>query len=179
MRFAGFIRSLNVGTHNRITMQALTGLLEDAGFGAVRTSLQSGNLLFDAKGTPEAVASRAEAALVKAKLKNAAVMVFTLDELRALKAPFKGAPTAAVRHAVTFLREARSSPLDTTRWGGVELVAATPRAVFTLVRIAAKVPNPNALIEKATGTEATTRWWNVVQDLCALDEAPVTPRRGR
>ena len=48
MRYAVVLRAINVGTHNRIRMETLRDALSEAGFGDVRSYLQTGNLTLDA-----------------------------------------------------------------------------------------------------------------------------------
>lgn len=61
-RHAALLRGVNV---NGIVVKsdALRALFERLGFGAVRTVLASGNVLFDAKDSPDALRPRIEAAL--------------------------------------------------------------------------------------------------------------------
>jgi uncharacterized protein (DUF1697 family) len=47
MRYVGLLRGINVGGANLISMAELRSAFEDAGMGAVRTYINSGNVLFD------------------------------------------------------------------------------------------------------------------------------------
>jgi uncharacterized protein (DUF1697 family) len=49
-RFVVLLRGVNVGKGNRVPMAELRALLEGRGFGAVRTLLNSGNVVVDAPG---------------------------------------------------------------------------------------------------------------------------------
>ena len=46
MRYVGLLRGINVGGANKISMAELKGAFEDAGMVAVRTYINSGNVLF-------------------------------------------------------------------------------------------------------------------------------------
>ncbi|HUH11498.1 MAG TPA: DUF1697 domain-containing protein, partial [Longimicrobiales bacterium] len=48
------LRGINVGGRHRLPMAALTALFEEAGCAAVRTYIQSGNVVF---GAPDVVAA--------------------------------------------------------------------------------------------------------------------------
>ena len=46
-RYVALLRGINVGGRNKVAMADLREAFEDAGFRAVRTYIQSGNVLFD------------------------------------------------------------------------------------------------------------------------------------
>ena len=46
-RYVALLRGINVGGKNPVPMHDLRGALEDAGYGAVATYIQSGNVLFE------------------------------------------------------------------------------------------------------------------------------------
>ncbi len=51
MRYLALLRGINVGGKNPVPMGELRATFEEAGFSAVQTYIQSGNVLFDASGT--------------------------------------------------------------------------------------------------------------------------------
>ena len=60
-------RGINVGGRNRLAMADLVATLESAGFSDVRTYIQSGNAVFNARGgTPTSLAARISAAVQRA-----------------------------------------------------------------------------------------------------------------
>lgn len=61
-RFVALLRGINVSGRNRVPMAELRPLCETLGWSAVRTYIQSGNVVFEAKGDGSAL----EAALEKA-----------------------------------------------------------------------------------------------------------------
>ena len=63
-QFVVLLRGINVGGHNRVPMTELRDALDRAGFEAVRTYIQSGNVLLDGGGRAEAaVVSDVEAVM--------------------------------------------------------------------------------------------------------------------
>ena len=58
------LRGINLVKRNRISMPELRGALDEAGFGDVRTYVQSGNVVLSSHGSPERVA-RDVGALIK------------------------------------------------------------------------------------------------------------------
>jgi uncharacterized protein (DUF1697 family) len=82
-RYAAFLRGVNVGGVN-LKMPEVAAALRDAGFENVRTILATGNVLLDATGSAATVRKKAEAALRSAFGYDAWVLVYGLDEVKAL-----------------------------------------------------------------------------------------------
>jgi uncharacterized protein (DUF1697 family) len=162
-----FLRAINVGTTNRITMVKLSGLFEAAGCSIVSTYLQSGNVIFDADGKLDEIASRIEAELVAAGLKKADVILRTPKELRALiKAnPFANHNADTHRFSVSFLKSApTATPTERLIKDGVEVCLLDDRTLCLAVpNTAALSGGASTVIDKPWGTASTTRWWNVVE----------------
>jgi uncharacterized protein (DUF1697 family) len=57
MRYVALLRGVNVGGRNKVAMADLRQAFEAAGFGSVRTYIQSGNVLFES-GAPRASLER-------------------------------------------------------------------------------------------------------------------------
>ncbi len=85
--YVAFFRGINVGGHHLVKMDALRKLHESLGFENVKTLLQSGNVVFDAK---TADAARIEEAFEKEFGFRSAVIVRSAKELQAAakKCPF-------------------------------------------------------------------------------------------
>lgn len=60
MKWVVLLRAVNLGARNKVPMAQLRRLLEEAGFGDVRTHLASGNVLFDGPRGRAAVAAQLE-----------------------------------------------------------------------------------------------------------------------
>lgn len=58
--YIALLRGINVGKHNRIKMADLKSLLETMGLTKVKTYIQSGNVLFEAKDEAEQLSQRLE-----------------------------------------------------------------------------------------------------------------------
>jgi uncharacterized protein (DUF1697 family) len=76
------IRGINVGRAKRVAMADLRALVEDLGYGEVRTLLNSGNVVFTtARAAPGNAAARIEKALASKLGVAARVLVLTAEEL--------------------------------------------------------------------------------------------------
>ena len=163
-RFVAFLRGVSP---MNAKMPALKASFESAGFTQVRTVLASGNVVFDAVETAEAVIERrAEAAMARELGRAFFTIVRPVARLREMLSdpPFEAhgiAPHA--KRVVSFLRAAQAPrvPLPLAQ-DMASVFLCTGREVFT-----AYVPTGNGpvfmnLIERAFGTELTTRTWETV-----------------
>jgi uncharacterized protein (DUF1697 family) len=87
-RYAILIRGINVGTAKRVAMADLRALLEELGYTAVKTHLNSGNAVVTGPedADPLDQAGRIEEALVARTGVSARVLVLTAEHLRAIVA---------------------------------------------------------------------------------------------
>ncbi len=81
--YAAFLRGVNVGGVN-LKMAEVAAALTGAGFGNVRTSLASGNVLLESSAGSAAVRTKAEAALREKFGYDAWVLVYDVDTVRRL-----------------------------------------------------------------------------------------------
>ena len=81
MRQIVLLRGINIGPHNRIAMPALRELLAGAGFGDVRTYVQSGNVVLTSDAPPDRLAAECRALIAEAFGLDIAVVVRTRAEL--------------------------------------------------------------------------------------------------
>jgi uncharacterized protein (DUF1697 family) len=86
MKQVALLRGINVGKSVQVPMKALKGLLEDLGFTAVVTYLNSGNVVFWSDHSPEEASSRFEAALAQRYGQAISVLVKTADEILGVEA---------------------------------------------------------------------------------------------
>jgi uncharacterized protein (DUF1697 family) len=86
VKYAIFLRGVNVGGRGKLSMSDLRGALENAGFADVSTYLQSGNAVVSVPGRSAAakVAGRVEAAIVTALGASPQLVVRTHRELTAV-----------------------------------------------------------------------------------------------
>src|SRR4051812_29217107 len=75
------LRGINLGSRNRVAMAELRDMLTDAGFGDVRTYLQSGNVVLASDASPEEIRTDVERLIADRFGLEIAVVVRTRDEL--------------------------------------------------------------------------------------------------
>jgi uncharacterized protein (DUF1697 family) len=101
------LRGINLGSTRRIAMPDLREALSDAGFGDVKTYVQSGNVVLTSRAAPRTVARKCEQAIAERFGFDVDVVVRTRDELARV---VKRNPLAKVaenpkRYQVSFLAE--------------------------------------------------------------------------
>lgn len=170
-RYIAFLRAINVGGH-QVKMDRLRALFGEMGFENVATFIASGNVIFDAKGKPDALEKKIETHLKEALGYEVATFLRTPQELAALAAlrPYddeeaahglyvgflKGAPSA---EATEKLMSLRGETVDFTVRG---------REVWWLSRISmADSRISNGTLEKALRMPATFRNVTTVRKLAA------------
>lgn len=175
------LRGINVLGKNKVPMRALAGALETAGFQAVRTYIQSGNIVFGSSSSDARVLARQIARLVERNFACApTVLVISRAELAAAVRgnPF---PDAHQNHKclhLYFLAARPKSPdldslarLDAGREafrlkGGVFYLWTPDGFADSVLR---------SRIERCLGVPATARNWRTVNELLKLlsqDKAP-------
>ncbi|WP_286830483.1 MULTISPECIES: DUF1697 domain-containing protein [Kordiimonas] len=178
-KFVALLRGINVGGHKKIKMADLKEVAGKCGLSDVQHYVQSGNLVFSGKGTPDAVAGKLEKACERTFGFPVDIMVLSEDEFRQEVAacPFadgsspkgeldpkflqlaflKGMPDSAHIEA---LFEAYEGPEM------VRLVGRTIHIYFTEGSGRSKLTP--LLTDKKLGVPATARNWNTVQKLLAM-----------
>jgi uncharacterized protein (DUF1697 family) len=164
MRYAAFLRAINIGKANRIKMDDLRELCAGIGLKDVSSYLQTGNLLFDWDGEAEAARDLLEAALIERGLKNAFAIVWPTSELEAFitTGPFRGHPADAWRQYVTLYR-------DTLPADRLEALRESPNTVALHERIVCSayelgtstVDVMNSPLARSIKVPGTTRYWHV------------------
>ena len=92
--YAALLRAINVGGTGKLPMTDLTAICKKAGFGAVKTYIASGNVVFTSPAKEAAVKATLEQALEKHMKKPVPVAIRTAKELAATIAanPFPSVP---------------------------------------------------------------------------------------
>jgi uncharacterized protein (DUF1697 family) len=177
-RHVALIRGINVGKAKRVAMADLRALVEELGYGDVRTLLNSGNVVFtipaqskgDAKGDP---AARLEQALVAKVGFSARFQVLSAAQLDTVVAenPLGEVADDPSRLMVAFLANpadlARLEPLAKQDWGA-DVLALGTRAAYLWCGggiLASKLPEA---VGRVLGDAVTTRNWATVMKLQAL-----------
>lgn len=164
-RYVAFLRGVSP---QNAKMPELKRCFEQAGFSDVKTVLSSGNVIFDSRSVSErSLEEQAESAMQDVLGRSFYTIVRPAAALRALleTGPYAGfdLPPGAKR-VVSFLREPQaprvSLPLESD---GARILGMSGREVFTAYVPGAKGPVFMVLIEKAFGTEVTTRTWETVR----------------
>ncbi|MFE5308699.1 DUF1697 domain-containing protein [Isoptericola sp. NPDC056573] len=174
------LRGINVGGRHAVPMAELAACLRDAGHGAVRTFLQSGNVLLAAR---PASGAGLEGALEEALAERFGFAVPTLVRSRAeLAATVAAAPpdhgSDALRSDVLFLKAPLTAgevldQLPELR-EGVDAVAAGPGVVyFSRVAAEARRTRITRLMAMPVFGRMTVRTWRTTTRLLALLDEPL------
>lgn len=164
-RYVAFLRGVSP---LNAKMPELKRSFEGAGFTNVRTVLSSGNVVFDASSASEAsLERRSESSIQDLLGRTFYTIVRPADSLRSLLATdpyaaFSVPPNA--KRVVSFLREPNTTtlvlPIESD---GARILSVVGREVFTAYVPSDKGPVFMKLIEKAFGSDVTTRTWETVK----------------
>lgn len=174
IRYAAFLRGINVGGHKLIKMEGLSRIFTTLGLEKVATYIQSGNVVFEsAEQDSRKLTGRIEKGLAAATGSEIAVFLRTLGELEALvsQEPFSGFESGTdVKKYVTFLAEAPEArpelPLVSPK-KEIRVFRAEGREIFSLAFAQGngRYGFPHSFIEKEFKVQATTRNWNTVEKI--------------
>lgn len=176
--FVALLRAVNLGPHNKISMSDLKSLAGKLGLENPRTLLQSGNLVFEAKGKSSAHEKTLEAALIEQAKLETPVLVRSLPEWKALleENPFPKEANSDPGHLVVMPLKAKPDKAALT----VLRAAIVGRERAELVGRDLFLVYPDGigeskltikLIEKKLGVTGTGRNWNTAQKILAALEA--------
>jgi uncharacterized protein (DUF1697 family) len=167
MRYAAFLRAINLGKLNRIRMEELRNLCSSLGWTQISTHLQTGNIAFDHDETdPEVIAQELEKSLLELGLSKVFVFVRTEAQIRQMlkRAVFAERDNTLEYHYLTLLRMPAKVVPSIEPSTGLEVLHADDGAVFSVVaRDWPKTIQPNAIIERKWKVSATTRFFNVLE----------------
>lgn len=168
------LRGINVGRAKRVAMADLRALMADLGYGAVRTVLNSGNVVYrNAQDTSAAAAVRIEQALGERLGVSARVTVITAHELARVVAanPLLEMADNPSRLLVAFMLDAddcrKLEPLLATDWSP-EALALGERVAYLWCPTGVLASRLPVAVGAALGEGTTTRNWATVQKLYAL-----------
>jgi uncharacterized protein (DUF1697 family) len=171
-RQIALLRGINVGRAKRVAMADLRALIEDLGHSDVRTLLNSGNVVFTAKGKGN-VATQIEKALV-AKV-GVAARVFVLDA-EELAAAIERNPFGKIaRDPARFLLgvtasaadQARLAPLEKRDWKP-EALAVGKRVTYLWCADGIIASRLVQAVSRAVDDAVTMRNWTTMTKLLAL-----------
>lgn len=172
------LRGVNVLGKNMVPMKALASALETAGFLAVRTYIQSGNILFRSRSRDSRGLARQMGQLIARKFGCApTVLVISKAQLAAAVRdnPFPGAERSHTCLHLYFLAGRPSTP-------GIDSLARLDagREAFKLAGRIFYLWTPDGFpdsvlrsrIERSLGVPATARNWRTVNELLKLLNEP-------
>lgn len=167
--YALFLRGINVGAANRIKMADLVSRLEEAGFGSVRTYIQSGNVRMESALDADAVLGSVQEVLAGFGVRSPVLAVIPwgrLEELVALK-PFDGVDLEGGKALAMFLCGARCGlPVnEMPSQDIIEFHRVEPEVLLAHFRT--QDPRNFDLkktLEKPLGVQVTVRYWSVVEE---------------
>jgi uncharacterized protein (DUF1697 family) len=168
------LRGINIGSRNRIAMPALREALEEAGFGDVKTYVQSGNVVLTSRAAPETVARKVGRLIAERLGLDVDVVVRTRDELAEVvrRNPLGKVAKDPKRYQVSFL-DAKPDPevvrkLEGLAAGGEQLVADGREIYAWHPDGVARSKLWAALAGRSLGVTATARNWTTVTKLLEL-----------
>ena len=174
--YIAMLRGINVSGHKVIAMAALRELFEALGYTNVKTYVQSGNVVFDARNdSAKSAAKRIEAKILSALGHEVPVIIRTANEMRDVLAanPFvkqKGIDTQRLH--ITFLPKAPTQDgvkVLESRDAGPDRFAVIGREVYLFCPEGYGISKlSNSDIERAFGVPTTTRNWRTVNKLVEL-----------
>lgn len=173
-RMVALLRGINVGRAKRVAMADLRALVEELGHREVRTLLNSGNVVFTAKGgRPAEAAAGIEKEMAKRLGVSARVVGLSAAELAAVVAenPLTEIATDPSRLMVAFLFESadrkRLEPLVRQDWAP-ESLAVGSRAAYVWTPEGILASRLFEAVGRALKDGVTTRNWATVEKLHAL-----------
>ena len=182
-RMIALLRGINVGAGNRIRMDALRLLFEQAGFSGVATYIQSGNVLFSTDAPERSVPDTIQRILLEGAEIKTTVVLRSAEELAAIvsNCPFSSAEIEVAQRDNTegesfYVYLLPQAPDPET----LQVLDALPqesdrfvivgRDVYLLLR--QRIRNSKLAIKlQKLFPEATARNWNTINQLHQLSQS--------
>ena len=173
MKYAAFVRAINLGQKNKVAKQELQDVFVKAGSQNVSTYLQSGNVLFESERIKvDPIKKFVENSLKELLDTPIPVMVRKVIDLRKImkNTPYpQEKPDSDQVWYVSFLDKEVVLPFSIPyEVEGKDLVFIEQRGL-DLFSIATKIKghttSPNALLERSCKIYSTTRNWNTIKRL--------------
>jgi uncharacterized protein (DUF1697 family) len=171
------IRGINVGRAKRVAMADLRALVEQLGYGDVRTLLNSGNIVYTTRAAPGAAAARIESALATKLGVSARVTVLSAAEVAAavVENPLLEVADDPARLLVAVLRDpadrAKLEPLLQQDWAP-EMLALGTRVAYLWCAEGILESRLAEAVNRLLGDRVTARNWATILKLHALAQEP-------
>lgn len=174
-KYVALLRGINVGSHQRLAMADLRGLLTGLGYADVKTHLQSGNALLTTGSTgSDKIAGAIEKAIARDLRLQVKALVRSGAELAEVVAgnPLDGVVTDGARYLVAFLSAApgrdRLGAVDPDTFAPEQFRAGRRELYLWYPNGVHQSKMSNSFWEKQLGVTATSRNWNTVTRLLEL-----------
>jgi uncharacterized protein (DUF1697 family) len=168
------LRAVNVSGRNKVPMAELRAAMTGAGFGNVRTYIQSGNVLFDHPSSDEATLRSELAALIETQFAvKSPVVLRSRDELADAIAncPFVPEPGAEKHLHILFLGDTPSeeqvAALDPNR-SPQDRFVVRGRDMYVQYTSVPDSKLTNVYVDRVLGTVSTARNWRTVNTLLGM-----------
>ena len=175
MKYAAFLRGINVGGNNMIKMERLREIVAALGFENVRTYVNSGNVVFEARKTPDKkLAASIHDAINKQLAMDISVMVRSIDEIQEIvkNNPYVGQFENDKELHIFFLNEPLSPEhreLLMANNSDTELIALDERTIYYLPRVGIlEGVLGKGFIDKKLKIPSTARNWRTVNKVAAM-----------
>jgi uncharacterized protein (DUF1697 family) len=184
--YIALLRGINIGPHKRMKMEKLRASCEALGFTAVKTYIQSGNVIFKApKLSPAALSKKFGDCIVKDFGFSCEVILRTGEEMKAIvnRNPFMKEPGTdrSKLHVVFLSKPAATTALKKLR----ELTLAPDRTHSSGTEVYFYFPNDvsgSSLwkhpLDRVTGVVGTMRNWKTVSTLYQMAMEVDAPKTG-
>lgn len=173
------LRGINVGSAKRVAMADLRRLLAGLGYGGVRTLLNSGNAVFDARGAGRANhGARIARAMAETLGMHANAIVVTARELATIMEenpllPVADHPSRLLVAIPADPAEGRSlGPLAREQWGR-EALAVGSRAIYLWCPDGSLESRGAEAVNRRLGDRVTMRNWATMGKLLTLMQKDV------
>jgi uncharacterized protein (DUF1697 family) len=171
------LRGINLGPNRRVAMPGLRELLSSAGYGEVRTYVQSGNVVLTSDAAAAELEQEAGRLISERFGFDVPVAVRTRDELAEVvqRDPLRVEVTEHKRYQVSFM----SGELEAAQITALHELADESERLVVIGREAyawhpagvARSKLSNKLAGKSLGVTATARNWTTVTTLLAMADA--------
>jgi uncharacterized protein (DUF1697 family) len=176
MKYAAFLRGINVGGHNKIKMEGLREMFAALQFENVRTYINSGNVIFETVETDDnSLSEKIEKVILSEFSLDIKVMTRTMAEIKEIikNNPFAGQFTDEKDLHVLFLAKELSEEkknLLLSNNNEFEMFAVRNREVFCLLRERSVLDSllGKKYIDNKLKTPTTGRNWRTVNKITEL-----------
>jgi uncharacterized protein (DUF1697 family) len=174
--YVALLRSVNVSGRNQVAMDDLRPLVVAAGYRNPTTYVQSGNVVFSGRGSPQAVGRAIEARMASELGWSVPVIVRSKDQLREIldTNPYVHHDLEPKTLHVTFLagspdpQAVEALAADAARFGDDRSTVIGHEVYLHCPGGYGRTKLNNAYLERRLGCSATTRNWRTVTTLAAM-----------